>query len=144
LSSFGFSPLHFLFNKQGLGAHEVLFYSSRYLIFLFCYILSCFGFSLLHLLFNKQALGAEEVLFYWSRYLFFLICSFLSSFGFSPLHFLFNKQGLGAQEVVFTRQGTCFFNCVPSCPLLVSLPFISYLTNKDLRHSRFYFTGQGP
>jgi hypothetical protein len=24
--SFGFSPLHFLFNKQGLEAEEVLFY----------------------------------------------------------------------------------------------------------------------
>jgi hypothetical protein len=35
------------------------------------------------------------------------------------------------------------FYLVPWCALLVSLPFISYLTNKDLRHNRFYFICQG-
>jgi hypothetical protein len=29
------------------------------------------------------------------------------------------------------------------CPLLVSLPFICYLTNKDLGHRRFHFTSHG-
>jgi hypothetical protein len=58
VSSFDFSPLHLLFNKQGLGAQEVLFYWSRYLIFLVYSFFSCFGFSPHHLLFNKQGLGA--------------------------------------------------------------------------------------
>jgi hypothetical protein len=35
------------------------------------------------------------------------------------------------------------FDLVPWCPLLVSLPFICYLTNKDLGHRRLHFTGQG-
>jgi hypothetical protein len=56
-----------------------------------------------------------EVPFYWSWCLFlFLIFSFH--------HFV--------------------FYLVPWCPLLVSLPFISYLTNKDLGQRRLHFTGQ--
>jgi hypothetical protein len=35
------------------------------------------------------------------------------------------------------------FDLVPWCPLLVSLHFICYLTNKDLGHRRLHFTGQG-
>jgi hypothetical protein len=35
------------------------------------------------------------------------------------------------------------FYFVLSCPLLVSLPSICYLTNKDWGHRRFHFTGQG-
>ena len=69
LSSSGFSPLHLLFNKQGLRAQEVPLY------WLWC--LYWFLFSFL------------SSFYFW-------FCSFFSSFGLSPLHLLFNKQGLRA------------------------------------------------
>jgi hypothetical protein len=54
----------------------------------------------------------------------------------------------------FPGHGACFFFSLPSfyflffifvfyCPLLVSLPFICYLTNKDLERRRFHFTSHG-
>jgi hypothetical protein len=106
VSSFGFSPLHLLFNDKDFGhwrfhstGHGApFFYSSLFYSFYFLFgsLVCSFGFSPLHFLFNKQGLQAHEVLFYRSRYLIFLFCSFLSCFGFSPLHLLFKKQGLGA------------------------------------------------
>jgi hypothetical protein len=56
---------------------------------------------------------------------------------------LFNKQGLGAREVLFYWSRYLIFYFVPSCHVLVSLPFISYLTNKHLVQRRFHFTSQG-
>jgi hypothetical protein len=74
VSSFGFSPLHLLFNNKDLGhrrfhftGHGACFYFISPLFtffFLFCSFLSCFGFTALHLLFNKHALGTKEVPFY--------------------------------------------------------------------------------
>jgi hypothetical protein len=73
----------------------------------------------------------------------FLFGSLVSSFGFSPLHFLCNKQKLGAREVLFYWSRYLIFCFVPSCHVLVSLPFICYLTNKHLVQRRFHFTSQG-
>jgi hypothetical protein len=36
-----------------------------------------------------------------------------------------------------------YFNFFPFCPPLDSLPFVCYLTNKDLGHRRFHFTSHG-
>jgi hypothetical protein len=106
VSSFGFSPLHLLFNIKDLGHRRFhfigrgapFFYSSLFYSFYFLFgsLVCSFGFSPLHFLFNKQGLEAQQVLFYLSRYLIFLFCSFLSCFGFSLLHLIFNKQALRA------------------------------------------------
>jgi hypothetical protein len=117
VSSFGFSLLHFLFNKQGLGAEEVPFYWSWCL---FLFILPSFHHFVFYLVpwwpllvsipwicyltTRTWGIGGSnllvKVLVFFSSSLFshywFLLGSLVSSFGFSPLHFLFNKQGLGA------------------------------------------------
>jgi hypothetical protein len=36
-----------------------------------------------------------------------------------------------------------YFNFFPFCPPLDSLPFVCYLTKKDLGHRRFHFTSHG-
>jgi hypothetical protein len=77
----------------------------------------------------------------------------VSSFGLSPLHLIFNNMDVGQRRFHFIGHGACFFllpsfhlfsfNFVLSCPLLVSLPFICYLTNKHLGHRWLHFIGQG-
>jgi hypothetical protein len=111
VSSFGFSPLHLLFNNKDLGhrrfhftGHGACFYFFSPLftfLFLLGSLVSSFGFAPLHLLFNKQGLATQEASFYWSKYSIFLFCSFLSCFGFTALHLLFNKHALGTKEVPF-------------------------------------------
>jgi hypothetical protein len=86
-------------------------------------------------------------------YLFVLFCPLLVSHSF--VCYLTNKD-LGHRRFYFTSRGTCvvflflFSFCplfiylfIPFCPLLVSRPFVCYLTNKDLGHRRFHFTGHG-
>jgi hypothetical protein len=61
----------------------------------------------------------------------------------SFLGFLFLFPFLSFKFIFFPSCPPFILFFVPSCPLLISHPFVCYLTNKDLRHSRFHFCSHG-